>query len=127
MQDFLNILASAGPIGGLVCLAMVVAAVGGHLYARGAASEREVVRSLRVALERDPSPTQLSQAMRRWPEAGRYPEAHQRQELIKQSQLEEGRRANNTELIKGVVRVCIGIAVLGAAIFLAAQIFKPAA
>ena len=87
-----NILAIAGPIGGLVAVVAVVLALIGHLYGRQVSIGRETVRKLRVGLEHDPSPGQLGQALRLWPEAAKYPGNNQRIELVKQANLDEARR-----------------------------------
>ncbi|MBX7133314.1 MAG: hypothetical protein K1X67_11620 [Fimbriimonadaceae bacterium] len=120
-----NILAIAGPIGGLVAVVAVVLALIGHLYGRQVSIGRETVRKLRVGLEHDPSPGQLGQALRLWPEAAKYPGNNQRIELVKQANLDEARRANQFEFVKGVVRMCIGIAFLGVVLYILSMIFKP--
>lgn len=119
-----NILEVAGPIGGLAALAFLVLAGLGHLFARQVAMSRETVRTLRVALEHDPSPGQIGHALSLWPEAAKYPPTPQRQELVKQATLEERRRADRTELIKGWVRVFLGLAFLGAALYVASLFIK---
>jgi len=119
-----KILEVAGPIGGLAALAFLVVAGLGHVLARQVAMNRETMRKLRVALEHDPSPGQLGQALALWPEAAKYPPTPQRQELVKQATLEERRRADRTELIKGWVRVFLGLAFLGVALYVASLFIK---
>lgn len=120
-----NILAIAGPIGGLVAVVALVLALIGHLYGRQVSEGRETVRKLRVGLEHDPSPGQLGQALRLWPEAAKYPGNNQRIELVKQAQLDEARRANQFEFVKGLVRMCLGVVFIGVVLYILSMIFKP--
>jgi len=122
-----KILETAGPIGGLLAIVFVVGAAIAHFLGHQISISRETVRTLRVALEHDPSPGQQGQALQLWPEAAKYSATQQRQELVKQATKEEGRRADRHEMVKGYVRVCLGLAFLGIVVFIASKFIKPAA
>lgn len=125
METFAKILEVAGPIAGILVIAELVAAGVMHLLARQTAENRETMRKLRVALEHDPSPGQLGQALQMWPEAAKYPPTVQRQELVKQATLAEHNKADRTEFIKGVVRFLLGLAFLCAVIFIMSRFIRP--
>lgn len=107
----------AGPIGGLAAIGAVVAAILTFLMSKQASQSREEMRKLKIALERDPSQAQLSQALALWPAAGQYPATQQLIEFRKQALNEESRRADRVEQIKGVMRFFAFVAFLGIAIY----------
>ena len=108
-------------IGGSIsyCIKSVVGAIICHIVAIQLSASREELRKLRVALERDPSPGQLGEALKMWPDAAKYSQGQKVQELVKQAHLEEGKRASKNETVKGGVRVLFFISVMGIAIFVA--------
>ncbi|MEQ1821128.1 MAG: hypothetical protein ABL949_01325 [Fimbriimonadaceae bacterium] len=116
MQELFKTL---GPIGLIAGVAMAVGAVLCHIFAIQLSASREELRKLRVALERDPSPGQLGEALKMWPEAAKYAQGQKVQELVKQAHIEEGKRAHRNESVKGAVRVLFFISAMGFALFIA--------
>lgn len=114
-----EIFKTAGPIGLIVGIATAIGAVFCHIIAIQLSASREELRKLRVALERDPSPGQLGEALKMWPDAGKYSQGQKVQELVKQAHIEEGKRASKNESVKGAVRVLFFVAVMGVALFIA--------
>ena len=108
-----------GLIGMIAAIGTALGAVLCHLIAIQLSKSREELRRLRVALERDPSPGQLGEAMMMWPETAKYSQSQKLVELVKQAHLEEGRRAEKTETVKGAVRVLFFISTVGIAIYIA--------
>lgn len=86
--------------------------------------KRDRMRTLRHGLERDPSPAQLAEAQRLWPSAMNLPEKHRVDDWKKRALADEGRLASNFELMKGVVRVFLFVAVVGLALFVTSR-FAP--
>lgn len=80
---------------------------------------------LRVGLERDPTPAQLAQAIRLWPEAGKFSPNLQKTELVRRAHEEEGKRAAKTEMIKGLVRTIFFISAFAAALYVASLFLRP--
>lgn len=114
-----EIFKTAGPIGLIVGIATAMGAIICHIIAIQLSASREELRKLRVALERDPSPGQLGEALKMWPDAAKYSQGQKIQELVKQAHIEEGKRASKNESVKGGVRVLFFISVMGIAIFIA--------
>lgn len=108
-----------GPIGLIAAIAAAVTAVICHIVAMQLSQQREELRVLRVALERDPSPGQLAQAVRMWPEVGKYSPNMQKAELVKKAHEEEIKRAQKTESIKGLVRTMFFVAAFALALYVA--------
>jgi Flp pilus assembly protein TadB len=86
--------------------------------------KRDRMRSLRHGLERDPTPAQLAEAQRLWPSAMNLPEKHRVDDWKKRALADEGRLASNFELMKGVVRVFLFVAVVGLALLITSR-FAP--
>jgi hypothetical protein len=114
-----EIFKTIGPIGLIAGIATAIAAVFCHIFAIQLSASREELRKLRVALERDPSPGQLGEALKMWPDAGKYAQGQKVQELVKQAHIEEGKRAHRNESVKGAVRVLFFLSAMGFALFIA--------
>src|SRR5688572_30665689 len=95
------------------------------MVSRQLSASREELRLLRVALERDPSPGQLGQALQMFPQAAQYPQTHRVGEMVKQAHVEETRRADKVERMMGITRSFFSLAALGGAIFVASLFLKP--
>lgn len=114
-----------GPIALISAIGTAVVAVICHIIAYQSNQSREEMRVLRVALERDPSPAQLAQAIRMWPEAGKFSPNLQKTELVRRAHEEEGKRAAKTEMIKGLVRTIFFISAFAAALYVASLFLRP--
>ncbi len=125
MDVVLRILEAVAPFSWPAAIVAVVAAVCTYLNARRIMTGREEVRRLRIALESEPSPAVLSQALKLWPQAARYPETQQPGELKLLANKEEGRRAQRAEVSMTMTRWFVGLSFLGAALFVASLIFRP--
>ncbi len=119
MEEIIKIV---GLVGLIVAIATGVAAVVCHFLAIQLNTSREEMRALRVALEKEPSPAQLGEALRLWPEATKYNGGMQLAELRKGAHGQELIRAERTEKLKGLVRVLFFIAVIGIVLFIAGQV-----
>jgi urea transporter len=119
MEDIFKI---AGPIGLIVAIATALGAVFAHLFAIQLHNSREEMRRLRVGLEKDPSPAQMGEALRMWPEATKFTGAMQMGELRKNAHAAEMSRASKAENIKGMVRVFFFISAIGIVLFIVDKI-----
>lgn len=79
---------------------------------------REQLRELRHALEKDPSPAQLNEARRLWPDASKLPGKYEVDDLKRRALEAEMKRANSFELSKGTLRVFLFVMGLGIALHL---------
>ena len=126
MEKAIDIAIQIAPI---LAIAAVVAAIIMWVIGKRISDNRELLRSLRVALDRDPSPAQISEAIRMWPEATQYPGHHQVDELRRIARDDETKRAKNFEMAKKGSRVFATIAFLAVAIYIGCLIYlkyKPA-
>src|SRR5687768_2426513 len=100
--------------------AIVMAVIAGIIFfiATRMGETREVMRTLKAALDRDPSPAQIGQALQMYPQASQFPGQHQLNELRRLAREDENKRARTFEAIKGWSRVFLAFAVLGAAAFI---------
>jgi hypothetical protein len=119
IHDILMVLAWPLVIGG------VAGAVTAFVLARQLSASREDIRKLRVALERDPSPNQLGEALTMWPEVKQYPQTHQLAEMVNRAHKEEGKRAERYQVTMGISRFFVALAVLGAGIWIAGRFWDP--
>ncbi len=119
MEEIIKIV---GIVSLIVAIATGVTAVVCHFLAAQLNASREEMRALRVALEKDPSPAQVGQALRHWPEATKFGESMQLVELRKGAHGEELKRAERTEKLKGLVRVLFFFTAIGMALFITGQI-----
>lgn len=122
MEQFFNV---ARPISLPLAIGAMVAGIITYWIARQLSASREELRVLRVALERDPSTSQLAQALRLWPGVAQYPPTHQTQEMVKRAHQEETRRAEKTEATMGIVRTFFALAALAGAIYVASFFVGP--
>ena len=120
-----QVFATIGPIALIASIAMAVAAVICHIIGIQLTQQREEIRVLRVALERDPSPGQLAQAIRIWPEVGKYSANMQKVELVKKAHEEENKRAQKAEMIKGLVRTIFFVSAFAMALYIASIFLRP--
>lgn len=114
-----------GPIALISAIGTAVVAVICHIIAYQSNQGREEMRVLRVGLERDPTPAQLAQAIRMWPEAGKFSPNLQKTELVRRAHEEEGKRAAKTEMIKGLVRTIFFISAFAGALYVASLFLRP--
>jgi hypothetical protein len=103
----------------------VVGAIITYILARQISGSREELRVLRIALERDPSPVQVGQALRLWPDVAQLPKNIQPGEMVKRAHVDEGKRAERAEATLGICRTFIAIAVVGIAIVLMGRFWHP--
>jgi hypothetical protein len=118
------ILHTVAPIALIIAIACIVAAVCIHIVAAQTHGSRETLRALRVALERDPTPSQIGEALQMWPEASKYAVNQQKLELIKCAHNEETKRAQKTEVLKGLVRTIFFVAAFAGAVYVASIFIK---
>ena len=102
-------------------LAMGVA----YFISRQLANDREQLRTLRVGLERNPSPAQMGEGIKLWPEIANYPANLQVQEMVKRANLDENRRAERVEVTMGIVRFIGFLAFIGVALVVAGMFYRP--
>lgn len=118
------ILHTVAPIALIIGIACIIAAVLIHIVASQTHASRETLRALRVALERDPSPAQIGEALQMWPDASKYAVGQQKMELIKCAHTEETKRAQKTEMLKGLVRTIFFVAAFAGAVYVASLFIK---
>ena len=99
-------------IAGLVLAGIV------YLFAKQMGEKREVVRVLKSALDRDPSPAQIGQALNTWPEAKSMPPKHQLDEVRRLAREYEAKQAHSFEVAKGLSRFFLALMVLGIVLFI---------
>ena len=116
MQDIAR---NVGPIALIAAIALLVAGIIIFIISMQLASSREELRALRVALERDPTPAQLGEAIKMWPEAGKYSQNQQKSELIRKAHDEETKRAQKNEDLKGLSRTIFFVAAFSGALYVA--------
>lgn len=87
--------------------------------------DREELRTLRVSLEKNPTPAQIGQGIRMWPEVSQFPSGLQIQEMIKRANTEENRRAERVQVVLGYFRLIGFIAFIGVALIVAGFFFRP--
>jgi hypothetical protein len=114
MNEFVKI---AGPISLPVAIGAFVIAGIIYFIAKNVGDQREVLRTLRTALERDPSPQQIGQALQMWPDAKQFPGQHQLNELRRMARDAENAKAKSFEVGKAFSRIVIGIGVLAIIIY----------
>jgi hypothetical protein len=121
MQAFRVVQPLAWPIG----IAAAVAAIVNIVVARVVASSREELRQLRVALEQKPTPAQLGQAMRLWPDIAQVPEALRLGEMVKRGAREEAKKVERIATWYGFARLFATIVFLAAVVIVAGMFWKP--
>ena len=89
------------------------------------AKEREVLRTLRVAVEHAPSQAQLQHCLTMWPELAKYPPTVQLGEMVKRATTEEGRKAQRKETMLAYSRFFATLTFIGAAILITGMFWKP--
>ncbi|GJQ54150.1 MAG: hypothetical protein HKUEN07_07190 [Rhodocyclaceae bacterium] len=122
MKEFLQTVTPIAMIG------MIVAIVGaGLLYflALRIGASRDELRKLRSVLERDPGPSHLADARRRWPEVSEIAEKLQVGEMRRLAHRDEMKLSQSFESGKAASRVCIGAAVVLGILFAVGTFWKP--
>lgn len=122
MEQVLNV---AGMVAIPLVIAGVIAAAITYWFSMGLSSAREAMRTLRTALERDPSPAQLAESLRNWPSAANLPGQHQVNEFKRLAGIEEGKRAARFEQSKSLCRFFVILAFLGVVAWFAAKYIGP--
>jgi hypothetical protein len=97
-----------------------------YYISRQLSKDREQLRTLRVSLERDPSPGQIGSGLRMWPDVARFPANLQVQEMIKRASQDENRRAERVEVTLSVTRFIACLAFIGIALAVAGMFWVPA-
>jgi hypothetical protein len=110
---------TVGPIALIASIASVVAGAIIYLLSTQVAQNRETLRKLRVALERDPTPSQLGEAMKIWPESAKFTAALQKTEMVRLAHNDETKLAQKNEMMKGMSRSVFFLAAFAGAIFVA--------
>lgn len=121
MKEVMGVLAPIALTVGIGCL---VGGIIGFIVSLQMMKDREIFRELRVALERDPTPGQLAEARRRWPDTGQFSGNMLKGEYVKRAHQEEMRKADRAEKIKGWVRSLFFVAVIGVALFFVGNYVK---
>lgn len=116
MQDIAKTIGPIALIAGICC---VVAAIIIYVISNQLSTSREEMRKLRVALERDPTPGQLGEALKMWPEAGKYSGNQQKPELVRRAHEEETKRAQKCEMMKGLTRTMFFVGAFAGALYVA--------
>lgn len=122
MKDFLQ---TATPI---AMIGMIVAFIGAALLywvALRVGASRDELRKLRSVLERDPGPSHIGEARKRWPEVSQIAEKLQIGEWKRLAHHDEVKLSQNFESFKGITRVCLGAGVLFGIIFAVGTFWKP--
>lgn len=119
MEDYFKI---AAPIALPVGICAVVAAVVAFVMAKQLQGRREALRKLRIAIESDPTPVQLGEAQKLWPEVLQYPQSQQRSQMIQLANKTEAKRADSAEGAMTFSRLLSALAVLCFALVVAAKI-----
>ena len=122
MKETLQTATPIALIGAIVCL---VGAAMIYLIATRIAASRDSLRTLRSALERDPSPSQLAEARRMYPSVSQTAEKLQQSEFARQTHIDEAKLSARFEQSKGLSRMCIGAGVFFFVIFLVGTFWKP--
>jgi len=110
---------TVGPIALIAGIGCIVAGAIIYIISTQLATSREEMRKLRVALERDPTPAQLGEAIKLWPEAGKYSPNQQKPELIRRAHEEETKRAQKNEMMKGLSRTMFFVGAFAGALYVA--------
>lgn len=120
-----ELLATARPIAMVLMIVMAVAAAVTYVLALKIGAMRDKIRTLRSALERDPTPVQLNEARRMWPAAMQITEKLQQGELQRMAHADENKMSAKFEVGKATCRFFIIVAVVCGAIMIASAIFNP--
>ena len=96
-----------------------------YFISRQLHNDREQLRQLRVSLEKGPSPAQMGEGLRMWPEIGKFPQNLQIQEMVKRASIDENRRAERVEVVMGIVRFIGFLAFIGIALIVAGMFYRP--
>lgn len=120
-----QILSTAGAVGLPVAIAAVVGAIIAILISYNIKQSRETVRTLRIALESDPSPGQINQARELFPDATQFPQSQQVGHMVRLANKMEGKRAESAEKAMTICRLLFALAFVGGAVYVASIFFKP--
>lgn len=121
-----EILQTATPIAMILMIIMIVAAAVMYFIALRIAATRDSYRVLRTALERDPSPAQINEARRNWPQVAQISEKLQVGEMKRLALQDEGKLSQKFEVGKATCRTFVILAVVCAAIFAFGTFYHPA-
>lgn len=114
-----DIARTVGPIALIVAIASLVAGIIIYVLSMQVGANRETLRALRVALERDPTPSQLGEAIKLWPEAGKFSQNQQKNEMVRRAHEDETKLAQKTEMMKGMSRSVFFLSAFTGALFIA--------
>ncbi len=114
------------PLGWPLAILGVVGAVITYVIAQQFAKSREELRALRVAMEHSPTPEHIRKCIALWPDLSQYPSTVQQGEMVKRTTIEEGKRAQRKEATLTYTRICVFVAVVGVALIVTGQFWKPA-
>lgn len=122
-----EILQSAKPIAMFGMIGMFVGGALTYWIALRIGASRDELRKLRSALERDPSPMQLNDARKRWPQVAQIAEKLQTSEMRRLASADEMMLSQSFERGKAMSRVLIGFGVFCLVIYVVATFYRPAA
>ena len=108
-----------------LAIGAILAMAAAYVVSRQLNQNREELRTLRMSLERTPSPAQIGEGMRMWPDVAQFPENLRITEMIKLAAKEEGRRAERVEVVMGYFRLIGFFAFIGVALVVAGMAWRP--
>lgn len=122
MEDVLNTVLKGGwPL----ALVGVLGAAITYWIARQFGAQREEMRALRVAVEHAATPEYIRKCVARWPDLSQYPATVQQGEMVKRTNIEEGKLAQRKESALSYTRIWVFVAFIGVALIVTGQFWKP--
>lgn len=119
-----EILQTMKPIALFGMIGMFIAGALAFWIATRVGATRDELRKLRSALERDPSPMQLSEARRRWPQTSQIAEKLQTSEMRRLASADEMALSQSFERGKALSRVLIGFGFFFGVVFLVTTFYR---
>lgn len=109
----------------IVMICFAVSAAVTYFLALRIAAVRDEMRTLRSAFERDPSPAQINEGRRMWPQVAQTAEKFQVGEMKKLALVDEGKLSQRFEVGKAAARSQVILSVVCAAVYLFGTFYKP--